>query len=411
MKVLYITYDGLLDPLGASQILPYINGLSDSSKNFYILSFEKQDKMLKASDELRDRLLNSNIIWEPVLFSYRFGLFSKAWDLIKLFYYSYTISNKFDIDTIHARGHVATITGVIVKKLLSLNLIFDFRGLWVDERVDKGGWSLKSRVDRFQYNLFKKLEKFLLRNSDHIIVLTKKIVHELTKISGVERTSISTIPCCADFNHFTLKTPDSHQLAKASLGIPENAIVIGYLGSIGSMYCIKELFDLFSIASKYTLDLEVRLLIITNDYERGVCLMKEHISDDLHSKIIIRSANRDEVPTYIHAMSLMASFITPSYARQGASPTKIAESLACGVPIISNAGVGDISEQIKTLRCGYLIENLSKDNLHNIVLNLHDIISIGGSSLRNRIEPYLGLNFAIAKYKDAYSMLGEKSNV
>ena len=38
MKVLYITYDGLLDPLGSSQILPYLYGLNDSSKFIFIIS-------------------------------------------------------------------------------------------------------------------------------------------------------------------------------------------------------------------------------------------------------------------------------------------------------------------------------------------------------------------------------------
>jgi len=41
MEVLYLTYDGLTDPLGRSQILPYIVGLARMGVRFTVVSFEK----------------------------------------------------------------------------------------------------------------------------------------------------------------------------------------------------------------------------------------------------------------------------------------------------------------------------------------------------------------------------------
>ena len=45
MKVLYITYDGLTDPLGASQVLPYLSGMADAGIKFTVISFEKKEKI------------------------------------------------------------------------------------------------------------------------------------------------------------------------------------------------------------------------------------------------------------------------------------------------------------------------------------------------------------------------------
>ena len=42
-SILYITYDGLLDPLGESQIIPYIKGINNDKNKIYILSFEKKN--------------------------------------------------------------------------------------------------------------------------------------------------------------------------------------------------------------------------------------------------------------------------------------------------------------------------------------------------------------------------------
>jgi len=50
--VLYLTYDGLLDPLGGSQILPYLLGSMDSMTSIVRISFEKNNCMQKDQNDL-----------------------------------------------------------------------------------------------------------------------------------------------------------------------------------------------------------------------------------------------------------------------------------------------------------------------------------------------------------------------
>ena len=61
MKILYITYDGLLDPLGSSQILPYIYGIKEFSDSIFIISFEKSEKYNIGYSELNNFLLYEKI--------------------------------------------------------------------------------------------------------------------------------------------------------------------------------------------------------------------------------------------------------------------------------------------------------------------------------------------------------------
>ena len=60
-KVLFISYDGLLDQLGASQILPYLEGLKSDVDRIYIISFEKRDKMNERGKELFQNLRKKGI--------------------------------------------------------------------------------------------------------------------------------------------------------------------------------------------------------------------------------------------------------------------------------------------------------------------------------------------------------------
>jgi hypothetical protein len=40
-RVLYISYNGMLDPLGQSQVIPYLKELSRAGVQFTLLSFER----------------------------------------------------------------------------------------------------------------------------------------------------------------------------------------------------------------------------------------------------------------------------------------------------------------------------------------------------------------------------------
>ena len=66
--ILFISYDGLLDPLGKSQILPYIFGLNDFGYNFILISYEKEDRNNKQLEDLKNRLKSKGIIWYKLRF-------------------------------------------------------------------------------------------------------------------------------------------------------------------------------------------------------------------------------------------------------------------------------------------------------------------------------------------------------
>src|SRR5919108_5427176 len=66
-RVLYISYNGMLDPLGQSQVIPYLKELSKRGAQFTLLSFERAHAFTlegkEKSAELRRELAANNIDW------------------------------------------------------------------------------------------------------------------------------------------------------------------------------------------------------------------------------------------------------------------------------------------------------------------------------------------------------------
>ena len=193
---LYITYDGLLDPLGHSQILPYIEGLSSSGYKIVLLSFEKTDRLEGSIKKLKFRLKSKNIEWFYFPFKRRkFGYFIR----IFLVFYFIKFRQKYkDFTLFHTRG----ITTAIIYFICGFKcpLIYDIRA-FAGEYIDCGRLNPKSI---FAYFL-KWFEKKLIKSSAGIVVLDesgeKYIKNKFKKI----RTNIKIIPTCCDTQLFPIK--------------------------------------------------------------------------------------------------------------------------------------------------------------------------------------------------------------
>jgi hypothetical protein len=110
VRVLYLTYDGLTDPLGQSQILPYIVGLRRRIGEVFapdIVSFEKTERYAASGEKLREMLSTEGIGWYPQKFHTKPPLLSKAYDEWRFFQVAWKLTRERSYDVYHARSYVA----------------------------------------------------------------------------------------------------------------------------------------------------------------------------------------------------------------------------------------------------------------------------------------------------------------
>ena len=403
-KSLFITYDGLLDPLGASQILPYLTSIASHPRSVHILSFEKPDRLVEGEIRLRNQLEAIGIHWIPLPFT-KGGKLAKGWDLLRMYATAMRLqqANRFGI--IHARSYQAAQVACLLKSVSAVKVIFDMRGLWVDERVDGGLWRLDRWLDRMAYRIYKRIERRLLSCADEVVALTKCVLPELKKLAPNMQANMSVIPCCADFNHFMILSADRKQEVRATLGIQQDAFVLGYLGSLGTWYMLEEMLRFFIKAARLRGDIE--LLLVTRDWSAGhLQLLHDLGGGHLESRLHVVSASRDQVPDYIGTIDVMLSFIKPAYSKMASSPTKLAEAYACGVPSICNGGVGDVDEQTAELVAGAIVDPSNQEQVAELIGRLDDIRLLGGQPLRERSMQVLDLDVAADTYRRIYDGLG-----
>ena len=402
-NVLYLSYDGMTDPLGQSQVLPYLIGLSKKGIRFHLISFEKPDRFEKLKDDIQALCDKNEITWHPTIYTKKPPLLSTLYDVWQMRKLSFKLNKTHQFSIVHCRSYLSALVGLAIKKKFRTKFLFDMRGFWADERIDGKIWSLSNPVFKVVYNFFKRKEKQFFLESDYIISLTQNGKDEICSWNGFNHLEEKTqvIPCCADLTKFDpTKISDSKKIElQEKLKINFNQFVLGYVGSIGTWYMLDEMLVLFkSLLSKKQ---DAIFLFISGDDPNHILKRSTELSISRES-IRIQSAKHDEVAVYISLFSASVFFIRPTYSKKASSPTKQGELMSMGIPIICNAGVGDTDKVIQNYQAGIVLDQLNNNEFEKVNW---DEIPFDKTKAQFGASVFYGLENGVANYFKVYQNL------
>ncbi len=394
MNVLYVSYDGMTDPLGRSQVIPYLTALTQKGLKFTILSAEKPE-LAHERAQVAEVLKSSGVEWRSVEYSRRYPILSAVLNYRKLWAAAKKIYRQKGFEVVHCRSYLPAAVGLRLKEKYGVKMIFDMRGFWADERVDGRLWDLSRPHYRAVYRYFKNLEKRAVVGADYIVSLTEAAKREMTTWNLRNPLPVQVIPCCADEKHFDYRR--TFELKKKDLGIPDDAKVLVYLGSISTWYKLGEMVKLFHLLNE---NADWYFLVVTRENPERVYAL---VSEGMRHKVVVRPASRDEVPAYLSLADLSVSFIAPAYSKLASSPTKMAETMFMGLPTVANAGVGDVEEILTQTGAGVCVKDFTDDELRRAVVGLR---VCDKAAVRNAAMQYFTLESGVEKYLNVYRKLG-----
>jgi glycosyltransferase involved in cell wall biosynthesis len=401
-RILFLSYDGMTDPLGQSQVLPYLVGLSRSGYDITLVSFEKPERSTEGRTAIEQLCHANKIHWHPMAYSRKPPVLSTLKDLFLLRRHVQKLHQENSFDALHCRSYITALIGQWMKRRFGVKWIFDMRGFWADERVDGKIWDLKNPLYRWVYRFFKKKERQFIEEADHIISLTdqaRSIIHSWTIVPG-QPVPITVIPCCVDLRHFDpASVAVSAKLSlRHKLNIPDTSRVISYVGSIGSWYMLPEMMGFFV---RWLLKFPDSIFLFISQDDPVIILqeaIKQGVSPD---KIRISGAIRPDMPTYISISDCSVFFIKPVFSKKASSPTKQGEIMAMGVPAICNSGVGDTDSVIRAWNSGLLVDQFTSTS-YDQVINDFQKAHFDTHAMRNGAVAFFSLDEGVNRYKTVY---------
>jgi glycosyltransferase involved in cell wall biosynthesis len=400
MKVLYLTYDGLTDNLGQSQVLPYLIGLSKKGAEITVVSFEKPNSPV-SSEHIQNICDQANIEWHALSYHKNPPILSTVLDIqiLKKTILKLQLQEHFDI--IHCRSYITSIAGEWLKKKTGIKFVFDMRAFYADERVDGKIWNIKNPIYNSIYKFFKRKEKDFLKSADYTITLThnaKKIINDWP---GFEKTKIQVIPCCMDEDLFDANQLTNFNKVKFArdLGIKDKSLVLTYIGSIGTWYMLDEMLLFYKelLVSKP----DASFLFVTRE-PKSLILEKALALNVPSENIIIIPSKREDIPKYLTISDFSIFFILPVFSKQGSSPTKQGEIMSMGKPIICNSGVGDTDFVIEKYNCGALVEEMNHTEFRKAIDKIPDLLALDPVKIREGAIDFYSLQKGGDNYWSVY---------
>jgi len=353
IRTLYICYFSLYEPLVQTQVLPYLRGISRAGATVWLLTFERampEHWKTEPEETWRVRLREDGIEWLTLPYHNRPSLPAKIVDIVTGTLRVIRTVRREKIDIIHARSQLATVIGLLARPFTGARVIFDIRGLLGDFYVEAGHW----RADGLLHRITKAVDTFLYR-ADAFVVLTDRARAELFPV--VSEKPIQVIPTCFDPERWN--APQRN--VREAIGARGRTVIV-YAGSLGGAYLTRELAEFFAVAR--TIDDSAFLLIATHSSPQLIELQLRRAgipAGDFH----VTYVPPEQLPAFLCASDMAMCLVKPGYSRLAASPTKFAEYLASGLPVISTRGIGDIDTVIDNERVGVLLDDFTADAYAN----------------------------------------------
>lgn len=407
-KILFISYDGMTDPLGQSQVIPYLAGLTKFGYTFTILSCDKPGKYRLHKEYVQQLLAPYPIQWVSLPYHKYPPVLSSWFDYRMLKKKAIQLHSKEHFDLVHTRVGVPALVGYSIKKQLGIKFLNDIRGFWADERVEGGMWNIKNPIYQFVYQFFKKKEDEFIKSADYNTCLTfaaRTEIHTWANIPN-QPIPIEVIPCCADMELFDPGKIDPvlKQHFKSELNINEGDMIISYLGSIGGWYLTEEMMQFCRLLSDKMP--KAKFLFISPHLHEVIvaAAVKFGLSAD---KLIVKHGKRHEVPTLLSLSNYSVFFIKPCYSKISSSPTKHGEIMAMGIPVITNKGVGDVKEIVDKYNGGYIVNDFSKQAFNEVIDKMIAGNTFIKSDIRKGAEEFYSLGHAVGRYREVYEKIFE----
>lgn len=389
-SVLYITRNGMLEPLGQSQVLAYLRGLS-SEYRITLISFEKPQDLANQEgiEVVRADCEAHGIRWLPQRFRYRPRIVAPSINMLALLWLCLHEVRRGNADLIHARSYIPAAVALLVHRLTRAPFIFDMRALWPEELITAG----RLRRGSVMHRIIMSAERTCLRRAAAVVSLTHAAKWHLQceYSEALVAQQVTVIPTCADLKRFLPAAVP-----------PAGPRIYGCLGTVLSGWFRLDLLARF-LRLAAARDDAARFQVITRDDALQVRRAVDPGSN-LLDRLDIYPLPSDRVHSAVQQQHVSVMFFSHGLSKLGSSPTRMGEILGCGLPVVANRGVGDVANIIEQYRVGVLVEG---DGEHDVmtVLDALDTLMMDpdlAARCRRAAEEVFSLEAGTAAYRQVY---------
>jgi hypothetical protein len=362
----YATVDSLSEGVGSSQIAPLMEKLSGQGMKINLITFEK----VSPSISISERMSTTGITWTQIPFG-KPGPLGGLWRTKKL---AQVIS---DSEITHARSDFPAVAARLNGQS---RILWDVRSLWADQRK----FIESNPAKRALLTAYAPFENIACNSAIAMSTLTSAIVPILEKRHKNLPLLRTVVPTSVDLQRFGF----SQRMPSKLRGL--------YSGTYNNYYDL-ELSRRFIFALRQIIDCDV-------DWAKPKESEVMHLNAGENSSFSVPQPEMANLMAdYSFGLSICKENAGPSL--KAAMPTKIAEFLAIGRPVVVNAGLGDCDEILSSSGAGIILRR--SDNLEDKAIELIEMCkdTLTPTRCREVAIKNFSLDSGVNNYLDIYQCM------
>lgn len=402
-SILYLSFDGVLQPLGYSQVVRLLLQLATAGHSYCLITLERDQDVADSGRlaAMRTLLAEAGITWRFAL--YRPGARGLAQNVAMLTALATRELAQTSVRLIHARGYQPATVANGIYRATGVPYIFDFRGLWVDERLEEGRWftqPLLLRGARF-------VERALFDDAAGVVSLAEPGAELLRTgaLTGTPYTRpLSVIPTSVDFGSFApIGSRNRHQAPEPLRQWSQDSLLLGWVGSVNYWYQTDATLNLASRVMQQRPD--AKLLCLTHQGDDMRAALARH---GLSARSLVTSVTHDEIPQWIRQLDWGFQILRTSRAKAASMPTKFAEFIASGVSPVHHGCNEEVGHWVERCETGINLRDLREPSLATAASRIATEVPTFERLLeaRNVLEDHFSLAKSILRYGALLSALG-----
>ena len=365
MRILFLSYWGLEDPLTTSTVFPHLQLLllRADVEHILLVTIERDGKEPNFSPAFP----TDKITFVPLLSAPgRNVLVTKTDDFLRFPKQLVRLAVEHRSDFVLARGAPAGALAYLVWKQNKLPFYVESFEPHADYMLESGVWQRFDPRYLFQRYWERKQKELAVG----LMPVAENYRRQLIK-EGVAAERIVTVPCSVNLADFGFDAQWRAEV-RATLGFAPDAIVGIYVGKFGDIYYDEEAYALFQASARH-FGPAFRLIVLTPNSLKEVRSRLAAVGlDDARS--FVTKAPHQEVPGYLSAADFAFAPIKPAECRKFCSPIKVGEYWASGLPVVLTEGVGDDSDIIGRQGGGAIFNVEHPESIPRAIQKVADIL-------------------------------------
>jgi glycosyltransferase involved in cell wall biosynthesis len=183
----------------------------------------------------------------------------------------------------------------------------------------------------------------------HVLCVSSVLRDRLLEQHRIPPERITVVPCVADVEKFHVDERERSE-SRQALGLADRFVIV-YPGRFGrwhygpeTLRVVRGLLDAFP---------DAYFVCLTPDLEEARRLAGSMLPEGRYR---IETAKHAEVPHYLRAADLGLLLRERHPLNEAACPTKFAEYMLCGLPVLISPGIGDCSPFVANHAAGAILE-------------------------------------------------------